>query len=446
MNGMFYKRGKWEEYLIRKGDDLWQYISKGFYGRDELNVFRPLAKIMRIIRDGRPGMPYTEEDKASFSILEEHFPWMHGFDLEVMGRMKVNMYALLIHAAKNGWTEVTDAILDSYQLREGELKHYRLDTTDRLPTDCLHLLQSCRKVYFGHRLPGRIDARSWYAYGEDLLHDYDARSSAGGDFLQEKRYYLSESVKKHLMRLIDDLDETVRKVREEAGDYLTAGFPQGTVSFRKSDRERKYSFQGLPYQFVLLRADSDEMELLNGDWEEFAGSFDYDTFCFGNMRALTKQELQKRCNVYAASLEMAAEKGGDRYAACSIRHLAGTDSEEDCEFLYRQDGIMRYVGTPVDLVPQSIELTESCFGIIKWSGKSRYDCGVKVDGKEYKTYWYPFRPELISVHEYHHVVNYHLTEEQQSYMWEALKADRESLPVGRPIGWKPDNARFYLRG
>ena len=59
MNGMFYKRGKWEEYLIRKGDDLWQYISKGFYGRDELNVFRPLAKIMRIIRDGRPGMPYT---------------------------------------------------------------------------------------------------------------------------------------------------------------------------------------------------------------------------------------------------------------------------------------------------------------------------------------------------------------------------------------------------
>ena len=198
MNGMFYKRGKWEEYLIRKGDDLWQYISKGFYGRDELNVFRPLAKIMRIIRDGRPGMPYTEDDKVAFSVLEEHFPWMHGFDLEVMGRMKVNMYALLIHAAKYGWTEVTDAILDRYQLREGELKHYHLDTTDQLPTDCLHLLQNCRTVYFGYRLPGRIDARSWYAYGEDLLHDYDARSSAGGDFLQEKRYYLSEPVKKYL--------------------------------------------------------------------------------------------------------------------------------------------------------------------------------------------------------------------------------------------------------
>lgn len=91
----------------------------------------------------------------------------------------------------------------------------------------------------------------------------------------------------------------------------------------------------------------------------------------------------------------AAERNGDPYAVCQIKHLSGTDTKEDCAYLYQQDGIMRYVKDPVELVPQRIEVTESRFHIIKYSGQSRYVCHIKVDDRDYKTDWNPWRRELL---------------------------------------------------
>jgi hypothetical protein len=61
---------------------------------------------------------------------------------------------------------------------------------------------------------------------------------------------------------------------------------------------------------------------------------------------------------------------------------------------------------------------------------------VKVNGKEYGTAWDPWRPESFIIREHYHRVIVHLTQAQQDYMWEAVKADKEAEPVGRPLGWK----------
>ena len=446
MNGLFYKRGNWEEYLIRKGDDAWQYISRGFYGRDELNVTRPFEKIMRVIRDSKPAMPYTEEDRAAFAVLAEKYPWMRGFDSEIMNRMKVNMYALLIHAAKHEWNEVADWIRNYHQLNEGELKHIFLDHMDNLSLDRLCINQIERRIIFGHRPWRGEDGRGYYVYGEDVLHDFMIRNTPGGLYRMGWRYFLSGEMKKILMGLFDDLSVEAQRVGNGEASFGVAEYPQGVIAFKKLARERKYSFSGFPYQFIVLKKESDEMGLLNGDWEEFVDSFSYEQFCFTDSHGLTDARRRERCRRLAEPLLAAAKRNCDPYAVCHIKHLSGMDTEEDCAYLYQQDGIMRYVKDPVELVPRRIEVTESHFYIIKYSGKSRYDCRVKVDDKDYTTDWDPWRPETITVYEYHHMVRFHLTEAQQQYMWETVKADKESNPMGRPLGWNPNHAGYYLGG
>ena len=407
------------EKLFFEENGIKMYIGRGYEekyfftetGEDGNTVYCNLIHINRLMKKlhslDHGTKEYFTPSIEQMDVISERFPWLGRYDIEIGNSLKKHLTSLLCFAITENDEFLIKSILEKYHFDRESLNKRVIRDIKKIDVLCV---DRYKKMLI------RIQPA-----GEDA---FEAEYLCGGNCVVKdrmRRYLSAEAA----LKLRDFLSETlslIEDARNERCGFRKAGYPHGLRCYRPLPKESACG--RCRYEYIFIG---------NNGCVSFSNfhCFSRCSWAFGSNDE--KEKLAAMITAGTEPLYQTAVKYGDVYLMYSLKEECGLITEDECEYLSKTDGLLHTVNRRTSETASSVYVKKAEFrrpGFFSpWSG---YYCDVVIDGNEYQTTWEPAHPDRITVLNYHHYADYHLTEDQIEEFWKKTDADPDSNPIGRP--------------